>query len=477
MKQPIYQRLAEQLAEQIKAGVYQAGQKLPSVRGLAKQMNISITSVMAAYNWLEAQEIIEARYKSGFYVKSQVHFAIPQAEAGSTSPTPESVTSSQLIIDLVASAADSKYHQFSVANPASDLPANEPLRKSFAKLVRQRYSVMQRNTELQGTIKLRQQLTRILADAGIMTSPDNIVITTGCQSAMMLCLRALAKPGDIIAISSPAYYRILQLLEALELKVLEIPSHAETGIDLNVLKSILSQWPVKALITCPNFANPLGDSMPIKHQQQLLEITAKYNTTIIEDDVFGELGYQKERPKALKALDKNGQVLYCSSASKSISPQLKTGWLVVDKHKQTILYQQLLMGLTPPIINQLSLADYLTYGNYYQHLTQARQRYQQRYYQALTILQEHFPKDIRLSSAKGGFVLWVELTKPFDTTQLYFAAKEKDILVAPGELFSVNPEKYKHCFRINFSQPWDQSRIDAIKTLGSIIKQQYASHC
>ncbi|MDE1464393.1 PLP-dependent aminotransferase family protein [Spartinivicinus poritis] len=474
MKQPIYQQLAEQLAEQIKTGVYQAGQKLPSVRGLAKQMNISITSVMAAYNCLEAQEVIEARYKSGFYVKPQVHFAAPQAGDCTTLPTPESVTSSQLIIDLVASAADGKYHQFSVANPAADLPANEPLRKSFTKLIRQRYSVMQRNTDLQGTIKLRQQLTRILADAGIMTTPDNIIITTGCQSAMMLCLRALAKPGDIIAISSPAYYRILQLLEALELKVLEIPSHPKTGIDLTVLENMLSQWPVKALITCPNFANPLGDSMPIDHQQQLMEIAVKYHTMIIEDDVFGELGYQKERPKALKALDKSGQVLYCSSASKSISPQLKTGWLVVDEHKQTILYQQLLMGLAPPMINQLSLADYLMYGNYHQHLSRARQHYQQRYYQALSLLQKYFPANIRLSSPTGGFVLWVELPKSCDTTQLYFAAKEKGILIAPGELFSVNPEKYKHCFRINFSQPWEQSRIDAIKTLGSIIKQQHS---
>lgn len=469
---PKYQKLAEQLSEQIRSGVYKDNQKLPSVRSLSTQMNLSISSVVAAYRKLEAEGLLEARYKSGYYVKPQSvsHSKRLNPEPGQIIPT--SVTSSQLISDLISSASNTQLQQFGLASPSRHSPSGEQLLKSYAKLIRQKRTDLQMSTELQGSIKLRQQVAKHLAEAGMMTSPDNIIITTGCQSAILLCLKACTKQDDVVVISSPAYYRTIQLLEALNLRVIEVPCHPITGIELDTLEEIFDQWSVKAVIVTPNFGNPLGDCMPDEHKKRMLDLAGHYEVIIIEDDVFGDLGYQNPRPKALKAIDSKATVLYCSSASKTISPQLKVGWIVTDRFLKPILHQFILMGLSPPALNQKVLADYFTYNNYLQHVKAISTEYQKNLAKALAIIEDSFPKGTHCSNPKGGFVLWVELPQSFDTTRLYYEAKNKGILIAPGELFSSNPKQYSHCFRIEFAQLWSSERMDALKRLGSILNNQ-----
>ncbi|WP_169719801.1 PLP-dependent aminotransferase family protein [Zooshikella ganghwensis] len=319
-----------------------------------------------------------------------------------------------------------------------------------------------------GALKLRQQLAHRLTKVGILASVENILITTGCQSAMMLCLKAFTQPGDVVAIATPAYYRILQLMEVLQLKVIEIPTHKMSGIDIDLLQKAVDEWEIKAVIVSPTVGNPLGESMPVENKQQLLALIEKKYIPLIEDDAFADLSFEQTRPEPIKAQDKKGMVWYCGTVSKTINPQLKVGWLVMGNNADSVIYQHTLMGITPSQLNQLAIAEYFAQEKHQKCLQNTILTYQQRYHQLLSLIKKYFPKNINISSPTGGFVLWVELLDSTNTTELYFKAKQQGILITPGELFSVQP-RYKNCFRINFAQSWTEERIAAIKKLSQLL--------
>ncbi|MBU2712165.1 aminotransferase-like domain-containing protein [Zooshikella harenae] len=471
MKQLLYLSLAQQLCKQIHSGVFIAGQRLPSVRVLAQQTNMSISTVLRAYQLVEDKGLIEARHKSGYYVSSELITLQTQLEEQKPI-SPEWVTGSALIVDLIANATKENFHQFSTAQPAEDIAANKEIKQNMLRILRDNHLILSTNSELIGSLKLRQQLAYRLTKLGILASVENILITTGCQSAMMLCLKTFTRPGDVVAIATPAYYRILQLMEVLQLKVVEIPTHSLTGIDIPLLKKALSEWSVKAIIISPTVGNPLGESMSKESKQQLLTLIEEKNIPLIEDDAFADLSFEQARPEPIKALDKKGVVWYCGTVSKTISPQLKVGWMVMGEHADRVIYQHSLMGITPPHLNQLAVAEYLAQDKYQKHLQHTILTYQQRYYQTLSLIKKYFPKNIRVSSPTGGFVLWIELPEYIDATKIYFKAKQQGILITPGELFSVQSSKYKHCLRINFSKPWTEDRTKAIIWLGHFIEQQ-----
>ncbi|MGI0118188.1 PLP-dependent aminotransferase family protein [Zooshikella sp. RANM57] len=470
MKQLLYLSLAQQICKQIHSGVFTAGQRLPSVRVLAQQMNMSISTVLRAYQLVEDKGLIEARHKSGYYVSSDLITLQMQLEEQKPI-SPEWVTGSTLIVDLMANATKENFLQFSTAQPAEDIAANKEIKQNMLRILRDNHLILSINSELIGSLKLRQQLAYRLTRLGILASIENILITTGCQSAMMLCLKTFTRPGDVVAIATPAYYRILQLMEVLQLKVVEIPTHSFSGIDIPLLQKTLSEWSVKAVIVSPTVGNPLGESMSKESKQQLLTLIEEKNIPLIEDDAFADLSFEQPRPEPVKALDKKGMVWYCGTVSKTISPQLKVGWMVMGKHADRVIYQHSLMGITPPYLNQLTVAEYLSQDKYQKHIQHAILIYQQRYFQAVSLVKKHFPKNIKVSSPTGGFVLWIELPKHINATEIYFKAKQQGILITPGELFSVQTSQYKHCFRINFAQPWTEDRIKAMNWLGQYIER------
>jgi len=168
-------------------------------------------------------------------------------------------------------------------------------------------------------------------DAGVNVSPDSIVTTAGSLNAMGLCLQVLTKPGDLVAVESPCYYGILQLIEAYGLQAIEIPSHPETGLSLEALQLALKQWPLKAIVTVSSFTNPLGCSILDERKKALVSLLERYQVPLIEDDIYGDLFFGERRTCAVKAFDTQGLVLLCSSLSKTIDPQLRVdgfGWTV-----------------------------------------------------------------------------------------------------------------------------------------------------
>jgi len=241
-------------------------------------------------------------------------------------------------------------------------------------------------------------------------------------------------------------------------------------MSIDALKLALEQWPIKAILSVPSFSNPIGALMPDKNKQELVELIYQYDIPFIEDDIYGELGYSEQRPKAVKAFDTKGQVLLCSSVSKVLEPQLGLGWVMPGKYLEQIEYERFLSSSSHFRLPQLAVAEILSRGSFDRHLRLARETYRQRRDRLTDLVCQHFPEDTRLSKPQGGFVSWLQLPNQVNATQLYMKAKEQGIIIAPGEIFSSNPQKYRHSIRLSYANEWTKEREQAIQLLGSLAR-------
>ncbi|WP_020409914.1 PLP-dependent aminotransferase family protein [Hahella ganghwensis] len=470
METNLYAQLAEQLTDQIREGVFQVGDRMPSVRELSRRQAVSISTVTTAYGLLEERGWVESRPKSGYYVRRRHEESLAVPRQIRTMPRPRPANTSQLVMEVQRDVAANKGVSMSAAIPALDFPIVKHVQRTFTQISRTRRLLGVGYDSPEGLPELRQQIARRAVDAGVFVSPEAIITTAGCQNAMALCLRVLTQPGDIVAVESPSYYGLLQMIEAFGLKALEIPSNHETGISLEALQLALEKWPIKALLSVSTFSNPLGSTIPDERKQALIDLLVRYDIPLVEDDIYGDLYFGERRSKAVKAFDPDGRVLLCSSLSKTIDPQLRVGWVMPGRYFEEVVHRKFINTISIPSLQQMVAAEVLAQGTYERHLRQARETYRQRYLRLLDLVAEYFPQETRISRPQGGLVAWFELPNKVNTTELYHRGHAENVFIAPGELFSVTGQ-YRNCFRLNYAQGWTPEREEAIRKLGSWIKE------
>lgn len=464
----LYEKLADALREQIKKGFYQNGDKLPSVRTLATENNVSLSTVQEAYRHLEMENLVEARPKSGYFATPDMAtYNLP--EISRPPQRPLDVSQWEEVLNVLL-AKDCKGIQLQHAMPCMDTASIKPLLKKLTELTRKNAALSLPYGDIRGISELRDQLIRLAFNSGCLLHPDDIVVTSGCQEALSVCLRAVTKPGDIVAIESPSFYGSMQAIKTADLKVMEIPTHPETGISLEALELALDQWPIKAIQVTPTCNNPMGYCMPEKNKERLYKLAQSYDIALIEDDIYGDIAYQYPRPKSIKSFDTDGRVLLCSSFSKSIAPGLRVGWIAPGRYRDEVTHIKYVSSSMCPTLPQLAIADFIKTGGYDRHIRRLRQEYRLSRDHFIKHLTKHFPDETKISFPDGGYVLWVELPEQIDTVALSRQAQEKGVCFAPGSLFSATG-KYRNCLRLNFSEKTIEEREDGIRTLAYLINQ------
>jgi DNA-binding transcriptional MocR family regulator len=302
---------------------------------------------------------------------------------------------------------------------------------------------------------------------------DELVITIGCTEALNLSLRAVTKPGDTVAIEAPAYFGVLQVINALGLNVLEIPADPRDGISLPDLRQALASCTIAAVVVTPAFQNPLGSCMPDAHKAELYRLLQEFDIPAIEDDVYGDLHWDERRPKPLKAWDTEGRVLLCSSFGKTLAPSLRIGWCAPGRYLERVRRLKFTNTLATPVVLQKTVSDFLRNGGYDHHLRSIRRAYREQVQRFSAAIVQDFPLGTRISRPKGGFVLWVDLPGNIDTVQLYHDGLAVGITIAPGILFAARAT-YPQCLRINCGLPWTDDIGQAIRRLGELAKAQTA---
>lgn len=465
----LYQRIAQQLAEDIRRGVYQPGERVPSVRKLSAQMSVSHATVLQAYANLEDQGLIRARPQSGFYVHQGAALTAQTPDIARVEG-PALVTRSSIISQVLSESRIDGVLPLGAAVPHSSYLPVRALQQQVAKVTRFQGGQAFGYMFSPGHEPLRRQVAIRMRDAGVAVAPADVVITHGCSDAVHMTLRVMTQPGDLIAVESPTYYGLLQVADLLGLKVIEIPSDANTGISLEALQLAASQWPIKALVLTARVSNPMGGTLPEAHQHELLRLAERHDLQIIEDDIYGELMFDEGASRALKAFDRQGRVVYCSSFSKTLSPGVRIGWVIAGKYQPAIQRLQTFSSYSACSVTQMAVAAYLENGGYDRHLRHIRQEYRKNLTAFQLAVQQHFPEGTQMTRPNGGFTLWLSLPAAVDCKELHVRALQQGISIVPGQIFS-NTEQFNHCLRLSCGLPWSREVERAIMTLGMLATQ------
>ncbi len=463
----LYQQVAEDMRRAIGMGTYPPGERLPSLRRIADHYGVSLATAIQAYQWLEDSGFIEARPKSGYYVLTQgcgeacePQVSRPRMQAGE-------VTVGQLALDILAEARRPDIINLGAAIPGPELLPLKSLSRIYAGVVRRDVSLLGYYEDQQGNALLRQQIARRLRVSGVRVHPDEIIVTNGCMEALMLCLRTLTKPGDTVAVESPSYYGMMQAAEQLGLNVLELPTHPRDGVDLEALQQALDGKLIDACLFMPSFNNPLGSLMPKSNRKQMVEMLQRAGVPLIEDDIYGDLSYDATRLPAAKSFDREGNVLLCSSFSKTLAPGYRIGYVVPGKYFVEVLRRKFLGTIATAATPQVALAEFLQKGSYERVVRKATRHYQQRTERLRQLVLQHFPEGTRVTQPQGGFVLWVELPEHINGVALHDAALKANITVTPGVIFSPRGD-YQHHIRMSASMVTLEKMAAAVETLGRI---------
>ncbi len=466
----LYEQVAHEIKELIERGTLRPGERVPSVRRYSAQNRVSISTVMQAYALLEDKGLIEARPQSGYYVR-QIFRELPPEPAISQPPlSPSRVTIGDLAAKIHDSINRPEIIPFGAACPCLHLLPTRKLNRTLGAILRRTDYIGHSYDPVVGNPQLRHQIARRSLDWGCRLSENDLVITVGCTEALNLSLRAVANPGDTIAVESPTYFGFLQIIENLKMRALEIPTDPKAGICLNDLEAAIKKRTVKACVLMPNFQNPLGSCMPEEKKKQLLKILGQHDIPLIEDDLYGDLYHGNERPKPVKAYDKHGLVLLCSSFSKTLSPSYRVGWVAPGKFKAEVERLKLTNTVATASLPQMAIAEMLQNGGYDHYLRKIRRAFAAQVQSTVRAISKYFPAGTKVTRPIGGFILWVELPKTVNAMQLYQKALEAKISIVPGPVFSAK-QRYQNFIRISCGHPWSVELEQALATLGRLAKE------
>ncbi|MCK6401036.1 MAG: PLP-dependent aminotransferase family protein [Sphaerotilus natans subsp. sulfidivorans] len=468
---PLYTDLADELADAIRCGALRPGERLPSVRQARASRRVSAATVFQAYDLLESRGLIESRPRSGFFVRAARAGSAAEPQAAPASPEATEVSIGDLVMQVLGSTRDRDVVPLGSAFPSPRLFPLRELARCGARALRALDPDRLLEDLSAGNERLRHQIARRQALAGIAVDPDEIVITHGAMEALDLSLRLLTRPGDIVAVESPTFYAALQALERHGLRAVELPTDPRDGIDPDALARVLERHRVAACWLMPNFQNPLGSLMPEERKRALVALLARHGVPLIEDDVYGELHHGSRRPLPAKAFDAAGEVLHCTSFSKCLAPGYRVGWVAAGRHAPGLRRLKTLTSLATAVPSQLAIAEYLAQGGFDRHLRGLRRQLAAQQARMHALVEAHFPVGTRLARPQGGYFLWVELPEGGDSLALQARAAALGISLAPGALFSASggDRRLRRGLRLNFGHAPGDARIEpALAALGRL---------
>lgn len=466
-QRPLYLRVAGELERQIRAGTLRVGEKVPSIRGTKTQWRVSTSTALQAYFWLENRGLIEARPRSGFYARVPFCDLAPEAGFEPHRSVPRDTGLDARLGQLLQLRAASGALQLGAAVPSSDFYPVHKLNQTIRHIIRENPAHSCGYEFPPGHSELRRQIAKHASRQIGKSSWEEIVVTAGAMEGLTLSLRAIAKAGDVIAVESPTFFGILQLIQSLGMKPLEIPTDPRSGMDLNALEHAMRRKRVRACIVISNCHNPLGYVLAEKIKADLAQLSQRYKIPIIEDDLFGDVAFEEPRPRTIKYYDREGLVLLVSSFCKVLGPGYRVGWVQAGRWQSTVEQLQFINTVAAPSLSQHVIAGFLQSGGYERHLRRVRILLADRLHMASRAIAQYFPPDTRVTRPAGGFLLWVQMPNSVDGITVFEKALQKKIAVVPGPMFSATG-RFSNCIRLSCGIPWSSRLEESLAVLGSI---------
>lgn len=476
----LYVQVADQLRQWIEAGDLACETRLPASRVLAKQLGVNRITVVNAYAELEAEGLVTTKVGSGTYVIGPNHTPsqVEQPFASVRLSSPQlrrNWSAGQMMTEMMRMARQPGVISFAAGTPASEfIPVNE-FRRAINDVLRRDGAEALQYEEAVGYLPLRESIAEMLQAQHIEAKGNDILITAGCQQAVDIALRVLARGEDsVLLVEEPCYLGLLDLLSSRRITPVGVPMD-EHGLRVDQLEQIILRHRPSLIYVTPNFHNPTGITMPLVRRQALLEIASHYGVPILEDTTYDELYYDTKPLPTLKSLDTAGIVFHAGGFSKTLVPGIRIGYLVAPQSLQARLVttKQTTDILTSPL-NQRALHAYLRSGHFSTHLKTVRAAYKERRDIMVAAMEQHFPTEARWRCPTGGIYLWVEMPPHGPTaTELYLIAINYNVAFSIGSVFSAGG-LFAHAMRLNFAVRPPNEIEEGIRRLGKAWKELLA---
>jgi DNA-binding transcriptional MocR family regulator len=408
---PLYRQLSEQIASMIRHGSLPHGERIPPTRELASQLGLNRTTVSAAYGLLETQGFIRGHVGRGSFV--QYEGPVIAAEAEGTI----SFASSRPAADCFPLADFQECCRHVIGSPeaAEILQLGSP----------------------SGYPPLRRYLLESARAEGCARASDDVVITNGCQQALDLIGRVLARSGTSVVVEDPVYHGIRNVFERSGGRLFGIPMTSD-GVDMEQLARVCAAERPKLIVVTPEFQNPTGATLATESRRALVRLAAEFHVTVVENDIYRDLRYEGEALPTLKQLDETGNVILIRSFSKIAFPGLRVGWLTAPaKLAAQLADARQWCDLHTDHLSQAILLRFAESGRLAAHISTVRTAGRERLRAVRQACERYLPEGSEWTTPKGGMNLWVRLPPGLDAADLLPLCEREGVTYLPGRHFAI----------------------------------------
>ncbi|MGN0109457.1 MAG: PLP-dependent aminotransferase family protein [Bifidobacterium sp.] len=530
---PLYRQLVNALREDIVSGALAANYKLPPERELAERLGVNRATVLQAYQQLKSEGLIASHVGRGTFVcaSDDRQGGAPPWQILFSDYSNRFTYHDIAAADQAQQAPDAIDFATGSQNPA-DIP-DDLLRSVSIRAFESADFHTTQESPIEGFPQLRELLADHMTQRGVRCDADNVMVLSGAEQGLDLCVRAFVNPGDCVLVEQSTFFPALQAFRSADARVIGVPID-EHGMRTDLLDGYCKRFHPKLIFTIPTFQNPSGATMPLRRRRELVETAMRYQCLVIEDDPYGELCYSgrpdgamdagghggidsvghvsigqvgnvrtagnvdsvrdagnasgvgnassagnasgmpSQRPRELtplKGMENAGYVIYLSTFSKTVTPGLRTGWLVADSHViARIAALRRMIDQHTSSSSQLICMELLSSGRIGRHIGRLCEIYGNRRNLMLDALRRYAPDGMRWSTPLGGYYLWARLPDGLRAARLLDDARHAGVTFMPGDMFAVDEDDSSH-IRLNFVRPDSQQIAPGIRLLCDTIAE------
>ena len=471
----VTQAIVEIFEQAITAGELGPGAKLPPTRQLAELTGVNHLTAARAYRQLAERGLVSSKVGSGTFVRSAAA-AIPGSARVKDSiawqryvlPEFEETYGDRVLAEMHSHVQTEGLIPLSVGYPSERIFPIEDMRAATEEVMATQAERALQYSDVRGTPEFAEQVAALSAARGEDEDVEDIVITSGATQGLSLAMRAILRPGDVVACEDPSFMSVIRAIRAAGAKVQPVPTDAD-GLDVDALEALVTRTEIRALAIQPRLHNPTGRDLSPERRERLLELVRRHGFFIVEDGIYGELRFDGDERPSLRA-DAPAHAIYTDSLSKTVGGGLRAGWVIASGPVlDRIVAEKRSDDIHTPVLSQLVTAEYLARGHYPAQLERAREHYRRGRDAMEESIDRHLGGIAHYLEPLGGGHIWVTLDSPVSERDLVDEAWRQGVAYAPGGAMSV-ARTQDLCLRLSYCYLEPEEMDEGVRRLASALQ-------